>query len=101
MIIRSEGQTLRISGIVELTTANAAAFRVELNTALTTLPTLIEIDLSETRFLDSSGLGAFFALYRTTSESGGTTLRLLNPKPEIRRLLELMQMQQLFEVVER
>ena len=34
-------------------------------------------------------------------ESGGTTLRLINPTPEINQLLELTQMQQLFEIVQR
>ena len=62
---------------------------------------MVEIDLSKTRFLDSSGLGALFSLYRTVGESSGTTLRLVNPAPEVRQLLELTQMQQLFEIVQR
>ena len=101
MIITTEGQTLLISGIQELTAVNSGAFRDEANAALRESPTLVEIDLSQTRFLDSSGLGALFALYRTVGESSGVTLRLVNPAPEVRQLLELTQMQQLFEIVER
>ena len=101
MKISNEAQTLRISDIPELTAVNSGAFREQVNTALRESPTLVEIDLSKTRFLDSSGLGALFALYRSVGDSSGTTLRLLNPTPEIRQLLELTQMQQLFEIVQR
>lgn len=101
MNIRNDGPTLRISDIAELTAVNSGAFREDVNAALRESPTLIEIDLSKTRFLDSSGLGALFALYRSVGESPGTTLRLLNPTPEINQLLELTQMQQLFEIVQR
>jgi anti-anti-sigma regulatory factor len=51
--------------------------------------------------MDSSGLGALFALYRATAPSKGVVLRLLYPMPEIQQLLELTQMQQLFEIVRR
>jgi anti-anti-sigma factor len=51
--------------------------------------------------MDSSGLGALFALYRATAQRDGVTLRLLSPMPEIQQLLELTQMQQLFEIVRR
>jgi anti-anti-sigma factor len=51
--------------------------------------------------MDSSGLGALFALYRATAPQKGVVLRLLNPMPEIQQLLELTQMQQLFEIVRR
>ena len=101
MIIRTNGQTLTISDIAELTAVNSGAFRDEVTAALGNSPAVIEIDLSKTRFLDSSGLGALFALYRTAGTSSGLTLRLLNPTPEVRQLLELTQMQQLFEIVQR
>ena len=101
MRIQTKDQTLSISDIVELTAVNSGAFRSDVNAAIVELPPVIEIDLSKTRFLDSSGLGALFALYRTAGEAGGTTIRLVNPPTEIRQLLELTQMQQLFEIVQR
>lgn len=101
MNIRNDGVTLKISDIPELTAVNSGSFREEMNAALQESPSLIEIDLSKTRFLDSSGLGVLFALYRTVGETAGTTLRLINPTPEIKQLLELTQMQQLFEIVQR
>ena len=98
MKIENEGQELRISEIPELTAVNSGAFREEVRAALPEAPTLVEIDLSQTRFLDSSGLGALFALYRSAQATKGVRLRLLNPTREVHQLLELTQMQQLFEI---
>ncbi len=99
MKIQNDERTLVISDIEELTAVNSDSFREEVNGALAACPAVIEIDLSKTRFIDSSGLGALLALYRVATEPGGTTLRLLNPTPEVQHLLELTQMQQLFEIV--
>lgn len=101
MKIENQGECLSISDIVELTAVNSANFRDEVRAVLPDSPSIIEIDLSETRFVDSSGLGALFALHRATTQRSGVILRLLNPRPEIQQLLELTQMQQLFEIVQR
>ena len=101
MKIENQGECLSISDIPELTAQNSASFRDEVQAALVGSPGLIEINLSKTRFMDSSGLGALFALYRATAQRPGVILRLLNPVPEIEQLLELTQMQQLFEIVRR
>jgi anti-sigma B factor antagonist len=101
MKIEHTGQNLRISELPELTSVNSGHFRDELRAALPTSPSLIEIDLSQTRFVDSSGLGALFALYRSTGDGRSAILRLVNPAPEIQQLFELTQMQQLFEIVQR
>lgn len=101
MKIENQPGRLNISEISELTAVNSGHFRDEIRAALPDSPTLIEIDLAQTRFMDSSGLGALFTLYRTANQGNGVTLRLLNPKPEIQQLLELTQMRQLFEIVQR
>src|SRR4051812_9563703 len=101
MKIETLGECLMISDIDELTAGNSARFRDEVHAALPDAPPLIEIDLSGTRFVDSSGLGALFGLYRATAQRDGVILRLLNPRPEIQQLLELTQMQQLFDIVRR
>jgi anti-sigma B factor antagonist len=99
--IEKQGECLTISDIQELTAVNSANFRDEVQSALSDSPGVIEINLSLTRFMDSSGLGALFALYRSTALRNSVILRLINPKPEIQQLLELTQMQQLFEIVSR
>jgi anti-sigma B factor antagonist len=101
MKLETQGANLMISEIVELTAVNSATFRSEVEGALGGSPSVIEIDLSQTRFMDSSGLGALFALYRATAQRENLSLRLLDPTPEIQQLLELTQMQQLFEIVRR
>jgi anti-sigma B factor antagonist len=99
MNVQCVGKVLKVSEIPELTAVNSGAFRESMVEALREAPTTVEIDLSKTRFMDSSGLGALFSLYRTTGLLRGTTLRLLNPTSEVQQLLELTQMKQLFEIV--
>ncbi len=101
MKIENQADCLCVSEFQELTAVNAASFRDGVQFALAGSPSVIEINLSQTRFMDSSGLGALFALYRATAQRKDVVLRLLNPTPEIQQLLELTQMQQLFEIVRR
>ena len=101
MKIENQGSCLSISDIPELTSVNSEKFRDKVRSALGESPSVIEINLSQTRFMDSSGLGALFALYRTTAPGNNVVLRLLNPIPEIQQLLELTQMEQLYEIVRR
>lgn len=102
MKIEHDGNNLRVSDIAELNAVNASSFRDEVRAAMPTTPSTIEIDLSQTRFVDSSGLGALFALYKAASHGNdGVTLRLLNPRPSIQQLFELTQLHQLFEITKR
>lgn len=102
MKIEHDGNNLRVSDIAELNAVNASSFRDEVRAAMPATPSTIEIDLSQTRFVDSSGLGALFALYKSASNSNdGVTLRLLNPRPSIQQLFELTQLHQLFEIARR
>lgn len=102
MKIEHDGNNLRVSDIAELNAVNASSFRDEVRAAMPTIPATIEIDLSQTRFVDSSGLGALFALYKAASNGNdGVILRLLNPRPSIQQLFELTQLHQLFEITKR
>jgi anti-sigma B factor antagonist len=99
MKIEHDGQKLSVSEISELSVVNSALFRDEVQAAMPPALDLIEIDLSQTRFIDSCGLGALFSLYKTAGNGRGKiTLRLLNPTPPIQQLFELTQMHQLFEI---
>lgn len=99
MKIEKKGRRLRVSHISELNTANYARFRDSVKAALPASAEALEIDLAQTRFLDSCGLGALFALYKA-ARARGSQLRLLNPTPPIQQLLELTQMHQLFKIVD-
>ncbi|MEW6304974.1 MAG: STAS domain-containing protein [Verrucomicrobiota bacterium] len=102
MRIEQQGQTLNVSGIRELGAANANLFRDEVHAALPGELRMIEIDLSQTNFVDSCGLGALVSLYkRANQQNGGITVRLLNPTPSVQQVLELTRMHHLFEIVQR
>lgn len=102
MKIEHDGNNMRVSDIAELNAVNASTFRDEVRAAMPTAPESIEIDLSQTRFVDSSGLGALFALYKAANHNGqDVTLRLVNPRPPIQQLFELTQLHQLFEIAKR
>jgi anti-sigma B factor antagonist len=98
MNVMVDGETLRVSGVKELGAANANSVRDQIRTALTNGERNIEIDLSETSFLDSCGLGALIALHKTACARNGT-LRLLNPPPAVQQILELTRMHRIFEIV--
>jgi anti-sigma B factor antagonist len=98
MKIQSDGDTLRASGIAELSAANANSVRDEARHAFGPSQKNIEIDLSQTTSVDSCGLGALVALHKTAAARGGV-LRLLNPTPPVQQILELTRMHRIFEVI--
>jgi anti-sigma B factor antagonist len=100
MKIRTEGETLCVSEVLELGAANANLFRDETRAALTEEQRNIEIDLSRTAFLDSCGLGALISLHKTACNRNGL-VRLLNPAPAVQQLLDLTRMHRIFEIVKR
>jgi anti-sigma B factor antagonist len=99
MKTQTNGETLRVSAVTELSAANANSFRDETRHAFIDGQRNIEIDLSQTSAVDSCGLGALVALHKTTSSRGGV-LRLLNPTPPVQQILELTRMHRTFEVIQ-
>lgn len=99
MKMETQGDTLHVVAGKELGAANANAFRDWVRKSLTNDLRNIEVDLSQTAFLDSCGLGALVALHKTVSGRHGQ-LRLLHPQPTVLQILELTRMNRLFEIVE-
>lgn len=93
-----QGDRLCISEIRELGTANADAFREQARAALTPAQKDIEIDLSQTLYVDSRGLGALLSLHKTVCSRNGV-LRIIRPAPAIQQILELTRLHRLFEIV--
>ena len=56
------------------------------------------IDLSKTRFIDSSGLGVLLSLNKTLRAQGGD-LKLLNPSSSVAQLIELTRLHRVFSIV--
>ncbi len=93
------GNRLDVSEIEELNAAVAVDLRKKIMRKIPASPEEIAIDLGETRFVDSSGLGALFAVFKAANKlNPNARLRLLNPRPHIVQLFELTQLHQLFEI---
>jgi anti-sigma B factor antagonist len=100
MKAQTNGETLSITGIKELAAANSNSFRDQVRAALSDGQKIIEIDLSQTMFIDSCGLGALISLHKTACSRNGL-VRLLNPTPPVQQILELTRMHRIFEIVKR
>lgn len=92
-----DSRTCLVTGLKELVAANAAAVRDQIRAALPATCVCLELDLSTLTFLDSSGLGALVSLHKTLRQRDGA-VRLLQPAPNIRLLLELTRLNAVFEI---
>lgn len=98
MKIQYQDKTLVLSDITELNAANSATLRDDARAALRTELTTIDVDLSQTRLVDSSGLGALIAMHKTMCARGGG-VRIINPAPSVLQILELTRLHRVFEIV--
>jgi len=98
--VQIQGETLSVGGVKELSAANANAFRDQVRGSLADRLKNIEIDLSQTMFLDSCGLGALISLHKTACTRSGA-VRLLNPTPPVQQILELTRLHRVFEIVKK
>ena len=98
MKLQAQGETLHISGVKTLGVSNSNDFRDQARAAFHKDHRNIDIDLSETDYLDSCGLGTLISLHKTTSTRKGA-VRLLNPNPGVRQILELTRMHRIFEII--
>ena len=89
---------LRIGGIRELDQSNALALQESVNTVLTDEVKTIELDLSQTVFLDSHGLGALIALRNMMGRRKGV-VRLLNPSRLVEQVMELTRLHRVLDIV--
>jgi len=98
MKIQIQNQTLSVTELTELSAANAGVFRDQTRTALTDAIKTLDVDMSQTRFVDSSGLGALIALHKTLVSRGGS-VRIVRPTPTTLQILELTRLHRIFEIV--
>ena len=99
MKIIRKGETLGVTGVQHLGAENASGFESALCAALKDRPQQIDIDLSETGFVDCGGVGALVAVRNCARRHNArATIRLLNPARPAQRLLMLTGMDTLFAV---
>lgn len=82
----------------ELSSANARLWKERVAKGITTNQPEASIDLSNTRFIDSSGLGVLLSLHKTL-RGNGCALKLLNPSSAVAQLIELTRLHRVFEIV--
>ncbi len=99
MKIIATDHTLSVSEIRELAAASAVSFHSELAAALSGDVRQIDLDLSQTTFVDCGGLGALVALRKKASNGhGSATIRLLNPPKPLQHMVDVMQMASVFSM---
>ena len=101
MKITQDGDNLSISDVTDLCSANSESFRHEVCKSLPSAVKTIEVDMSQTRFVDSCGLGALIGVYKAATRKGDVTLRLVNPSAPLQQMFELTRLHRIFEVVQR
>ena len=99
MKIESFGKTLVVSGLSGLNVSNAGSFRDSVRASVQPHHTRIEIDMSLTRVIDSTGLGALVSVHRFIVSRQGQ-LRLMNLVPVVRKVLDLTQLSKSFEITQ-
>ena len=100
MKLESTGDTLRVLSVLQLGEANATAFRDWVRQAFGNGHRNIEVDLSQTTFVDSCGLGALIGLHKSALGRHGK-LTLVNPQPGIQQILQLTRLDSIFDIVKR
>src|SRR5688572_16460848 len=101
MKIIQDGENLNISELRDLSSANSETFREEVCRSMPPMVKTIEVDLSQTRSVDSCGLGALIGVYKMATRNGDVTLRLVNPSSSLQQMFELTRLHRIFEVVQR
>ncbi len=92
-------KVLTVIGFAELTATNSKLFRKRVCGALNG-HTVVEIDLSQTAFMDCTGLGALIAICNL-GRGRKIRVRLVNPTFQVQQLLHIMRAGQILEIVNR
>jgi len=80
-----------------LSATNCTAFRNDVRSKIDATHPIVEVDCSDVRFIDSEGLGALVSIHRTALQHQGK-IRLVHPTPLVRKLIELIHFDEIFEV---
>jgi anti-sigma B factor antagonist len=86
--------------VVKLSGEYDLARRVELEGQLSVAyaANVAVIDMSDVSYIDSTALACFIRLKKRMSAHGPGVVRILRPQTQVRRVLELTQLDQIFEL---
>jgi HptB-dependent secretion and biofilm anti anti-sigma factor len=89
---------IKVSG--RFTFVDAAAFKASINEIMEGhWITEIDLNLSEASYMDSNALSMLISL-REKSQAKNINLKLVKPSPSIRTILEMVQFDQLFPIID-
>ena len=88
---------IQIQGRLDV--ANAVKLQQQLGLINTEIYSIWILDLTEVEFIDSAGLVALVSAHKT-AVTQGCQLVLRNPSPAVRVILEISQLDRIFQVVE-
>jgi len=98
MKTRTEDNILFITDFTELNTTNAMWLQDLVRQSLVQAHKIIELDLSKVRFLDSNGISALISIHKTMCKRGGK-IRLFGPTPAVSQILQLLSLNEVFEII--
>ncbi|HTR38800.1 MAG TPA: STAS domain-containing protein [Bryobacteraceae bacterium] len=91
-----DGVAVAAMPVDELDASNSGEFKRDIAPVLQAQTKLV-LDLSQLRFVDSSGLGAMLSCLRQLSARGGD-LKLCSMSKQVRALFELVRMHRIFDI---
>jgi len=91
-----DGVTIAAVPVDELDASNSGEFKRDIAPVLQSQTKLV-LDLSQLRFVDSSGLGAMLSCLRQLSAKGGD-LKLSGMSKQVRALFDLVRMHRIFDI---
>jgi anti-sigma B factor antagonist len=98
MDIQIKKDSVVVRNISDIVANNCREFKERVLAVLTDSHTVVELDLTHTSIVDSSGLGSLISLDKTMRTRKGL-VRLLNPSQSVMTILELTRLHRVFEVV--
>lgn len=99
-IVDSSDGSMLFSMPQELVAANASSSAAALTTEWANHPAIhtLRLDLSGTRFIDSSGLGLLIRCHRMVSERGASRLEILHPSDNVKNVIGIARLGDLLGV---
>jgi anti-sigma B factor antagonist len=91
-----DGVGIAVVPVDELDASNAGEFKRDIAPVLQSHSKLV-LDLSQLRFIDSSGLGAMLSCLRQLTGKSGD-LKLCGMSKQVRALFELVRMHRIFDI---
>lgn len=85
--MQETGQLIIVTGEVDV--SNAGELRTTIDKALVGAPAVLEVDLGEVPYIDSTGIGVLVGA-ATRAREAGTTFKVIHVQKNVERVLALL-----------